>query len=45
MSIRVTVTVTNDNPDTIYNQLRRELGREPTNAECRERIRRIISST
>lgn len=38
----VTLTVTNDNPDTIYNRLARELGRKPTNAECEAEVRRIL---
>lgn len=40
--IAVTVTVTNNNPSTIYNVLARKLGREPTNAECRDEIHRIL---
>jgi len=41
---QVSVTVTNDNPGTIWNRLARRLGREPTNAEARDEVRRILRS-
>jgi len=41
--MKITVTVTNNNPDTIYNKLAAKLGRAPTNAECKEEIFRILS--
>lgn len=37
-----TMTVTNNNPDTVWNRLARHLGRAPTNDECRAEIHRII---
>lgn len=42
MSIAVTFTVTNRNPNTIWNRLAARLGREPTNAEAAAEVRRII---
>jgi hypothetical protein len=39
---KVTVTWHNDNPDTIWNKLARKLGREPTNAEATEEVKRIL---
>jgi len=38
----VTVTWRNDNPNTIWNVLARKLGREPTNAEAKAEIERIM---
>lgn len=43
--IQVNVTVRNDNPRTIWNVLAKKLGREPTNAEARDEVRRILSDT
>lgn len=40
--VRVSITWTNKNPDTIWNKLAARLGREPTNEEAREEIFRII---
>lgn len=40
--MKVTVTFTNDNPNTIWNQLAKRLGREPTNAEAAAEVRRIL---
>ena len=40
--INVTVTVHNDNPNTIWNRLAAKLGREPTNAEAAAEVRRIL---
>lgn len=40
--MQITVTVTNNNPDTIWNKLAAKLGREPTNQEAREEVRRIL---
>ncbi len=40
--MKVTVTFTNDNPATIWNQLAKRLGREPTNAEAAAEVRRIL---
>jgi hypothetical protein len=41
--IQVTVTVTNNNPDTIWNRLADKLGREPTHKEATDEVRRILS--
>jgi hypothetical protein len=38
----VTVTFRNDNPNTIWNTLARKLGREPTNAEGKAEVLRIL---
>jgi hypothetical protein len=43
--MRVTFTVRNDNPNTIHNRLKARLGREPTNAELRDEVRRILSES
>jgi len=40
--MRVTITFHNSNPDTIWNRLAARLGREPTNAEAAEEVRRIL---
>lgn len=40
--MQVTITFTNPNPDTIWNRLAAKLGREPTNAEAREEVLRIL---
>lgn len=45
MEFRVTFAATNHNPDTIWNRLARKLGREPTNAECREEVFRILDKS
>ncbi|WP_156157134.1 hypothetical protein [Pseudorhizobium banfieldiae] len=42
MAVTVTVTVRNDNPDTIWNKLAARLGREPTSAEARDEVFRIL---
>ena len=41
---RVTTTWHNDNPDTIWNKLAARLGREPTAAEARAEVRRILEA-
>ncbi len=41
--MRLTITVTNPNPNTIWNKLAARLGREPTNAEAAAEVRRILS--
>jgi len=41
--IHITVTVRNDNPDTIWNRLAARLGREPTDAEARDEVRAILN--
>lgn len=40
---RVTVTVHNAGPHTIWGKLAARLGREPTNAEAAAEVRRILS--
>jgi len=40
--IHITHTVRNDNPDTIYNVLAARLGREPSEAEARDEVLRIL---
>jgi len=37
-----TITFTNKNPDTIYNKLAAKLGREPSNAEVKAELNRIL---
>ena len=41
--IHITHTVRNDNPDTIWNVLAARLGREPSEAEARDEVRRILN--
>lgn len=41
--LKVTVTWRNDNPNTIWNVLARKLGREPTNAEAKAEVLRILA--
>lgn len=40
--MHVTITFTNDNPNTVYNRLAARLGREPTDQELREAVFRIF---
>jgi hypothetical protein len=42
MSIQVTTTWTNKNPNTIANKLAEKLGREPTDHELKEEVKRIL---
>ena len=42
--MRITVTVTNPNPDTIWNRLAARLGRVPTPAEAAAEVKRILAS-
>lgn len=42
MSLRVSISFTNTNPDTIWKRLASRLGREPTNAEASAEVRRIL---
>ena len=42
MTIKVSITHRNDNPNTIYNVLKRKLGREPTAAEVKAEVQRIL---
>ena len=41
--LKVTMTFRNDNPNTIWNQLAAKLGREPTNREAADEVRRILA--
>lgn len=41
--LRVNVSWRNDNPDTIWNRLAAKLGREPTAAEAKAEVRRILA--
>lgn len=41
--IDIRITWTNNNPNTIWNRLAAKLGREPTNAEAAEEVRRIMT--
>lgn len=43
MTLRVTFAVRNDNPNTIWNRLAAKLGREPTHAEAKAEVQRILS--
>lgn len=43
MAVEVRVTWRNDNPATIWNRLAAKLGREPTAAEAKAEVRRILS--
>ncbi len=40
--MKITVTISNANSDTIWNRLAAKLGRQPTNAEARDEVRRIM---
>jgi len=40
--IHITVTIRNDNPDTIFNRLAARLGREPSEDEARDEVLRIL---
>lgn len=42
MPVRVTFAAHNDNPNTIWNRLAVRLGREPTNAEAKAEVLRIL---
>lgn len=39
---KITVTVTNHNPGTIFGRLAAKLGRSPTNEECKHEIHKIL---
>lgn len=41
--MRVVFTVTNKNPNTIYNRLAARLGRDPSSDEIKAEINRILS--
>lgn len=41
--MKITITWHNAGPHTIWGQLAKRLGREPTNQEAAEEVRRILS--
>lgn len=43
MTVRVNVTWRNDNPRTIWNMLAARLGRQPTEQEAADEVRRILA--
>ncbi len=43
--VEITVTVVNNNTDTIWNKLAARLGREPTNAEAKAEVIRILKDS
>ena len=43
MSVKVSISFHNDNPNTIWNRLAAKLGREPTNAEAIAEVKRILA--
>lgn len=43
--MQVNVTWRNDNPNTIWNRLAARLGREPTHAEAKAEVQRILTET
>lgn len=45
MGMNITFTVRNDNPNTIWNRLAARLGREPTAAEAKAEVRRILDES
>lgn len=42
MPVKITVTWHNANPNTIWGKLAARLGREPTNAEAKAEVLRIL---
>jgi len=42
MSIQITISWRNDNPDTIWNRLAARLGRSPTDREAADEVKRIL---
>lgn len=42
MTVTITTTWRNDNPNTIWNRLAVRLGRQPTDAEATDEVRRIL---
>ena len=43
--MQIHTTWTNNNPDTIWNRLAKRLGREPTNDEAADEVRRILRAS
>lgn len=44
MPVQITITVHNAGPRTIWAKLAEKLGREPTNKEAADEVRRILAS-
>jgi len=42
--MKITVSVRNDNPNTIWNRLAMRLGRVPTSSEARAEVERILAN-
>lgn len=42
--MNIQTTFTNNNPKTIYNALKEELGREPSNEELKAKVKAILSN-
>lgn len=42
-TMKVTVTWTNRNPNTIWNKLAAKLGRDPTNDEAIDEVKRLLT--
>lgn len=43
--MKITITWRNDNPNTIWNVLARKLGREPTDKEAADEVKRILGES
>ena len=41
--MKITITWRNDNPDTIWAKLAERLGREPTDKEAADEVKRILA--
>lgn len=41
--MKIVVTLRNDNPNTVWNRLAAKLGREPTDKEVSDEVKRVIS--
>jgi hypothetical protein len=42
--MNIQIKFTNNNPKTIYNVLKEELGREPSNEELKVKVKAILSN-
>ena len=42
--MKLTFTVTNNNPNTIWNKLAARLGRQPTSFEAEQEVKRILAA-
>jgi len=43
-NMNIQIKFTNNNPKTIYNVLKEELGREPSNEELKVKVKAILSN-